>query len=124
VLTERIGRLRESGMIEEAIAERLATENRADSANRAGKIWFCFFPPHHAGESGIEALLRHWGGEALYNSHDNDPITGPILRALGTPCLVEADVPIASLPGPGFLEMKLARNDLIPRLTLPYINLT
>ena len=115
VLAERIGRLQESGLVERAVAERLASENQAGSANRAGRIWFCFFPPYLAGESGIEALLRHWGGEALYNSHDRDPIVGPILRSPGTPFLVEADVPIAGLPGPGSVEMKLAKNFLIGR---------
>ncbi|RQU79312.1 hypothetical protein DF141_06370 [Burkholderia cenocepacia] len=42
-------------------------------------------------------------------------MTSPILRAIGTPCVIEADVPIASLaPGAG-LAMKLVRIYLISR---------
>jgi hypothetical protein len=113
VLRERIETLRESGLVDAATAADLIAENQAAETNRAGRIWFCFFPPRLAGESGISSLLRYWGGEALYNSHDEHPVRGPLLARLGTPCLVEADVPIASLRGPGFLDMKIARQFLI-----------
>jgi hypothetical protein len=104
MLRRRIDDLKNNGLITAQIAERLRSKNQAHEQNRQGKIWFCFFPPYIAGESGIESLLRHWGGEALYNSHDRDPETGPVLRTIGIPCLVEADVPIASLGkvGPAF----------------------
>jgi hypothetical protein len=59
--------------------------------------------------------LRYWGGEALYNSHDRDPVTGSVLARVGTPCLIEADVPIASMKGPSFLDMKVARQFLMRR---------
>ena len=42
-------------------------------------------------------------------------MTGPVLARIGTPCLVEADVPIASMKGPGFLDMKVARQFLMRR---------
>jgi hypothetical protein len=38
-----------------------------------------------------------------------------VLARIGTPCLVEADVPIASMKGPGFLDMKVARQFLMAR---------
>lgn len=42
-------------------------------------------------------------------------MTSPILRAIGTPCVIEADVPVASLtPGAG-LAMKLVCIYLISR---------
>jgi hypothetical protein len=67
-----------------------------------------------AGESGIESLLRNWGGEALYNSHDNDPETGPLLRSIGVPCIVEAVVPVASLSLTR-LALKIADRFLVSR---------
>lgn len=115
MLLKRIQALQDDGVIDAAIAKRLAEENQADETNRANRIWFCFFLPYLAGEGGIESLLRYWGGEALYNSHDRDPATGPVLARIGTPCLVEADVPIASIKGPGFLDMKVARQFLMRR---------
>ena len=115
MLLKRIQALQDDGVIDAAAAKRLAEENQADDANRANRIWFCFFPPYLAGESGIESLLRYWGGEALYNSHDRDPVTGPVLARVGIPCLIKADVPIASMKGPSFLDIKVARRFLMRR---------
>lgn len=113
ILRQRIEALRDSSLIDAGTAAEFIAENQAAEANRAGRIWFCFFPPYLDGEIGISSLLRYWGGEALYNSHDEHPAHGPLLANLGTPCLIEADVPIASLRGPSFLDMKIARRFLI-----------
>ncbi len=78
-------------------------------------IWFCFFPPKLAGQRGSERLFRSWGGEALYSSHEDDPTTGPILRSIGVPCLIEADVPITSLEVHSFLDVKIIRQFLVNR---------
>ena len=94
ILRQRIDDLERTGTVGHGVAERLRQENQAHEDNRAGKIWFCFFPPHRAGESGIERLFRRWGGEALYNSHESDPETGTALTQIGRPCLIEAEVQI------------------------------
>jgi hypothetical protein len=112
MLRRRIEAVQASGFIEESVAREFLQKNQADEPNRAGRIWFCFFPPFMAGETGIESLLRYWGGEALYNSHDRHPERGGILANLGVPCLVEADVPIASLRGPSFLDVKAVKQFL------------
>ena len=96
-LTRRIEALAKTNLIEPEIALRLKSENWADEKNRAGMVWFCFFPPRKADEYGIGPFFRHWGGEALYRHHQDDPVISPILRRIGTPRLVEADIPIASL---------------------------
>jgi hypothetical protein len=75
--------------------ERRLANNQAAEQNRAGKLWFCFFRPAIAGESGIGDLVRFWGGEAVYNSHDRDDEIGPIIATIGCPAIVEAEVPIA-----------------------------
>jgi hypothetical protein len=115
MLCERIQNLQDAGLLEPRVADRLRQINQAGETNRAGMIWFCFYPPHIAGQGGIERLLRSWGGEALYSSHERDPLTGPILRGIGTPCLIEATVPIASLPLHTFLENHLYLQFLINR---------
>jgi hypothetical protein len=115
VLHQRIDLLQREGLIEKAIADRLKSENQSADFNRAGVIWFCFYPPRLAGQHGIERFFRSWGGEALYNSHEDDPLTGPILRKIGTPCLIEAHVPIAWLPTVRNLEDVVARRFLVNR---------
>jgi len=115
VLRQRIGVLEKIGTIESHIANRLREENLADDQNRAGMIWFCFFPPHKAGQRGIERLFRSWGGEALYVCHERDPETGPILNTIGVPCIVEADIPVANLPVHGGLDAKIAMRYLFNR---------
>jgi hypothetical protein len=115
MLNQRIDALVAAGHLSEDIALRLKSDNQSGETNRAGMVWFCFFPPRNAGESGIERFFRHWGGEALYNSHEDDPGTSPAISAIGTPCLVEADVPIASLEKYGGLSRKIYRRFLVSR---------
>jgi hypothetical protein len=97
ILAARIEALVQAGSLFPEIASMLVQTNQANDSNRAGKIWFCFFPPARAGQRGIERFFRRWGGEALYNSHEDDPVSGQALRNIGTPCVVEADVPMGSL---------------------------
>jgi hypothetical protein len=115
MLYQRIKSLKESGLIDSQICEYLKSKHQASETYRAGMLWFCFFPPHNAGQSGVERLFRSWGGEALYNSHEYDPISGPLLRQIGTPCIIEADVPISSLPKHNWLDSKVIRRYLVNR---------
>ncbi|WP_167153157.1 hypothetical protein [Burkholderia sp. Cy-647] len=115
MLRRRIDALVASGQLPSDIGNRLAAANQADESNRAGRLWFCFSPPHRAGEHGIGRFFRHWGGEALYNSHEDDLVTSSILHAIGTPCVIEANVPVASLAPSAGLAMKLVRIYLISR---------
>jgi hypothetical protein len=78
MLCRRILRIQDDGLIDAGTAEKLQANNQADATNRAGMIWFCFFPPHIGGQNGIDRLVRFWGGEALYGLHDQDPVIGPI----------------------------------------------
>ncbi len=113
MLRRRIDALVQAGLLACEVGARLAQRNQSEDSNRARRLWFCFFPPRLEGESGIGRFFRHWGGEALYNSHEDDPETSPLLRAIGTPCIVEADVPVASLAPGVRLAMKLVRRHLI-----------
>lgn len=115
MLHRRIDAAAAAGMLSPVVAARLKAEHQADEPWRAGMVWFCFYPPRLAGESGIERFFRHWGGEALYNSHEDDPETGAAIRLIGTPCMVEAEVPIASLRPHGGLAAKVARRHLVSR---------
>ena len=115
VLSERIRRAQADGMIEDNVAEQLIAENQADDHNRKGMIWFCFFEPRIAGQSGIERFLRCWGGEALYNSHERDPGTGQALRMIGRPCLIQVDVPVSSFGCYTYLGDKVIRQYLLSR---------
>jgi hypothetical protein len=114
-LTRRIDAVSEGGVISTGVSNRLKTENQAHEKNRAGMVWFCFFPPRLAGQGGIERFFRHWGGEALYNTHEDDSETSPILRSIGTPAIVEAEVPISILAQHSLLDIKVARRFLISR---------
>jgi hypothetical protein len=97
VLHARIDALAWTGTISEEVAGQWKTRNKASESYRRGRIWWCFFPPREAGEGGIGSLLGTWGGEALYNYHDSNAVMGPLLRSIGTPAVVEVDIPIALL---------------------------
>jgi hypothetical protein len=113
MLNRRIDAVLQEGLLTASIADRLKADNQADEEGRTGRIWFCFFPPHFGGQSGIEHFFRHWGGEALYNSHERDPEAGTAISRIGTPCLIEADVPIAILQPDSSLKTKVTLRFLI-----------
>ena len=114
ILNERINFIEKVGLINSQISEKLKSNNQADDENRAGKLWFCFFPPYYAEQWGIERFFISWGGEALYNSHERDAVSGHVLKTIGTPCIVEAYVPIKIL-NISFWLSKLIRRFLINR---------
>lgn len=109
VLKRRVNTLERDGLLTSQVKNRLLLENQADETNRAGLIWFCFFPPRRAGKNGISRFFRHWGGEALYNSHEDNSEIGDTLKAIGNPCIIEADVPIKMLPEAGGLTLNIVR---------------
>jgi len=115
MLRRCIEAVRAAGLIDDDVAARLLAENQSAEKCRANLIWFCFFPPHLADQSGVERFFRSWGGEALYNFHEDDPVTGPALAQVGTPCLVEAEVPIAILEQHGGLGFKIIGQHLLNR---------
>jgi hypothetical protein len=113
MLHRRVDAVVEAGLLPRDLAERLKTKHQADDPWRAGRVWFCFFPPRLAGESGIGRFFRCWGGEALYNSHEDDPRSGAAISTIGVPCIVEAVVPITSLGPHGGLYAKVVRRYLL-----------
>ena len=115
MLARRIDAVTASGGFTPEIAAQLKAKNQAREPNRAGKISFCFFPPSRVDEIGIGDFFRYWGGEALYNSHDRNRDVAPIIGKVGTPCIVEADVPIAFFPSAVGLAFKVVRRFLISR---------
>jgi hypothetical protein len=108
-LTARINKLLYNNSVNNEVAQCLRHPNQSDAYNRANKLWFCFFEPFLAGESGIGRFFRLWGGEALYNWHEDNPVTETALRNIGIPCLIKANVPIASLSDYKFPDGSMAR---------------
>lgn len=96
-LNNRIDMLLEDNEIESKIASILKNVNQSDEPNRAKMLWFVFYEPYIAEESGIERFFRSWGGEALYNSHEHRLDTGSVLLNIGIPCVIKANIPIKSL---------------------------
>lgn len=94
---QKVDALVRAGRLTPSWRDALLQESRASDENRRGMVWFCFFKPRYAGESGISRLLSHWGGEALYWAFEDDAEIGPVLREIGIPAVVEADVPVSDL---------------------------
>jgi hypothetical protein len=115
ILNQRIDTLVAAGLLSPDVAERLRARNHADHGSRAGKLWFCFYTPKLAGEHGIRRFFRHWGGEALYNCHETDCVTSPALRAIGTPRIVVAEIPVALLSSTFGLATHVTRRFLTER---------
>lgn len=100
------------GRLTAATGRSLISSHQANELNRCGRIWFCFYPPLAAGEHGLSRLLSYWGGEATNWAHEDNAAIASALRQLGTPCIVEAEVPLAWLPDRWRVATSLVRRDL------------
>lgn len=114
LIERRIAFQVQGGLVSTVVGDALRAAHLGSAHNRAGMIWFCFFPPKDAGEDGIHRLLRYWGGEAVYLTHGLNGSIASVLRQLGRPCIVEADVPVASLSQPSTFTLArlISRRDL------------
>ncbi|MEI7035905.1 hypothetical protein [Fulvimonas yonginensis] len=113
LIERRITVQEQRGALPAIVADALRAGHQGHAPNRASMIWFCFFPPREAGEGGLYRLFNYWGGEAIYGPHDPDGQAASLLRRLGVPCIVEADVPLAWLPNTFRVATSVARRDLI-----------
>lgn len=96
-LLHRIDRRERLGDVSSAQSARLKAKHQAGSSGRAGAIHFGFTQAELLDQSAVGRLLTSWGGEALYNSHENDAETGPLLRRIGAPRLVLVALPIVDV---------------------------
>jgi hypothetical protein len=90
----RIKAREQSGDISGDLAARFRALNSSDEAGRRDMIWFIFSKSLLREEDGVGALLRFWGGEALYRRHDHDKQLAAILSGIGVPTIIEAAVPV------------------------------
>jgi len=97
LLTRRLAGAQRVGKLTPEQAVRLLEHHQAADDNRSGRTAFIFTRALLSDRLGIERLFRSWGGEALYNSHEDDPETGPLLRSLGSPSIVVAAVRAADI---------------------------
>lgn len=97
LIARRVAARVEQGALTTDQAAYLLKTNQIRDANRSGQAWFCFYPPGEVHESGVRRLLEHWGGEALYNFNAENPVLAPLLRAIGRPALIQAQVPATYL---------------------------
>jgi hypothetical protein len=95
-LAARLGRRVWAGDISSAAAKRFTSEHQAHNRHRQ-MLWFIFSRGSLQCESGVNRLFTSWGGEALYVGHERDDYTGPILRSIGEPCIIEAELPIRKI---------------------------
>jgi hypothetical protein len=114
-LNDRIAARVKTGDISTEDAQVLMTTNNSGDPNRAGMVWFIFTRGPLQDEGDVIRLLQSWGGEALYNSHEADANLGPLLRGIGTPCVVEARVPLDDVNHFGDIGERMRRGFLIRR---------
>jgi hypothetical protein len=97
LLCRRVEALTTAGAITDQQARRLLGYNQAAEDNRSGRTAFFFTRAQLKDHAGLDHLCRSWGGEALYNYHEDDPETGPLLRSIGIPSIVAAAVRVADI---------------------------
>lgn len=97
LLKARLETLLETHGIEKELADLALSASYADDKHRKDMLWFCFFEPWKAGESGIREFFEYWGGESLYRPFENQPQIKAKFKSIGLPCIVVATLPIRDL---------------------------
>jgi len=62
--------------------------------HRTGLVWFCANRSTLQDAVAVHNLFRSWGGEAVYNGHEEGVKAIPILRQIGIPAIVKCAIPI------------------------------
>jgi hypothetical protein len=97
LLLSRISALVSAGLIDNKVGERLRAKNCSNDPNRRSRVWFVFSRETLRDEQGLWRLFGYWGGEALYNCHEDDNEMGPLLKRIGQPCIIVAPVPTSAI---------------------------
>lgn len=64
---------------------------------RTNYIWFCPNLSTLKEGAAVSRFFGSWGGEAVYNGHEEDENIGPHLKAVGIPCIVKCSMPIVDV---------------------------
>ncbi len=94
-LRQRVHAAVEQGCLPRSIAHAILSRHLADEPWRTGTLWFTFTPPAST-HALVYRLFRFWGGESAYGPLEETGEAEP-LQTIGTPCVVEASVPLAWL---------------------------
>ena len=104
MLKRRVEAEERAGRIEAQVGRAFVAENSADDTNRAGQLCFCFFRLT-GWRMGNRVALALLGRRSIVPMARLPSRAGPNSGNDRVPCLVEADVPIASLNELSFLEV-------------------
>ncbi len=119
LLQRRLVAAQSLGALRAEQTARLLARHQAADDNRSRMTAFAFTREQLKSQSDFERLFRSWGGEAHYNSHEDDEETGPLLRSLGTPCIVVAALRVADVEthmevGHRLVNIWCAGRDIVP----------
>lgn len=67
----------------------LSKKLHVQQGTRRGKLYFVCGKSELQHEDVISKFFRCWGGEAIFNLHENDNFSWPILSTLGKPCIIK-----------------------------------
>lgn len=107
LVNSRIDMACKNGLISANDAIALKAKNQAGESNRIDRLWFVFTDGTLKDEGDVERFFRNWGGESLYNYHEDDPVTGPLLQTIGTPAILQCKVPVREINAFGSVAERL-----------------
>jgi hypothetical protein len=93
----KIGLLREEQYQYISSSELFKGSLNNECGQRTGYIWFC--PNRSTLKDGgaVCRLFQSWGGEAVYNGHEEDKNIGHHLKSIGAPCIVKCSMPMTDI---------------------------
>lgn len=92
----RLDEMQDRGYLSADHASVLESESLSNKSERRDSTSWILGQAPLREEENVSRLLSHWGGEAMYQAHEDAPL-GAVLRGMGTAAIVEACVPYAML---------------------------
>lgn len=92
LINNRITKALSENLLSKELADYLLSANQCNDKNRSGMLWFAGGVSTLKDEGAVVRLFQSWGGEALYNSHEDDTKSGHVLKAIGKPCIIKASL--------------------------------
>jgi hypothetical protein len=92
----RLAEIQERGYLSADDASALERKSLSNESERQNSTFWILGQAPLREEDNVGRLFSHWGGEAIYLAHEEEPL-GAVLRSLGAAAIVEACVPHAML---------------------------
>lgn len=88
LVKEKLERILNDKLLSKETFEFLLKNNSSNQNNRTGKIWFLHDKRILRNSNSVGRLFKNWGGESIYNNHEENKIIKSEITKIGKPVIL------------------------------------